>query len=174
MAHLKHKICLELKRSFKGLIKPSWIEVCSQPEWRQTKHSGLNGKSKNSPRAAYRKTVKDQQLTEYEKQYVKVHEEKENRNGHIVALIDDFLGLTESQKIMIFNKVKRNGGSEYHSALIEEAYDNMLRIVKSLNDADIPALLADIRFLKQIMTKVADMALNEYEQRKKKMDMIGQ
>ena len=67
MAHLKDKICLELKRSFRGLIKPSWIEVCSQPDWRQTKLSGLNGKSKNSPKAAYRKTVEDQQLTEYEK-----------------------------------------------------------------------------------------------------------
>ena len=53
MAHLKDKICLELKRSFRGLIKPSWIEFCSQPDWRQTKHSGLNGKSKNSPKAAY-------------------------------------------------------------------------------------------------------------------------
>ena len=81
--------------------------------------------------------------------------------------------MTEEEKTAVFSKAKRTG-SEYRSALIEEAYDNMLRIVKSLNDADIPALLADIRFLKQIMTKVADMALHEHEQRKKKMEMGGQ
>jgi hypothetical protein len=172
MAHFKDKICLELKRSFKGLIKPSWIEVCSQPEWRQTKHSGLNGKSKNSPRAAYRKTV-NQQLTEYEQKYVKIHEQKVYHNENVENLIDYYLGMTEQEKTAIYSKAKRMG-KEYHSTLIEEAYDNMLRIVKSLNDADIPALLADIRFLKQIMTKVADMALNEHEQRKQKMDMIGQ
>ena len=44
----------------------------------------------------------------------------------------------------------------------------MLRIVKSLNDVDIPALLADMRFLKKIMDKVAEMALDEHELRKTK------
>ena len=67
------RICARLKRDFKGVVKsPMYIQNCCPPQWRQTKHSGVKGKS---PRAAYRKAVEDLQLTEYEKQYVKVHEE---------------------------------------------------------------------------------------------------
>ncbi len=88
-----------------------------------------------------------------------------------MALINDFLGFTESEKTVIFGKVHKKG-EEFHKALIDEAYNNMLRIVKSLNDVDIPALLADMRFLKKIMDKVAEMALDEHELRKRNKEMM--
>jgi hypothetical protein len=172
MPHLKDKICLQLKQSFKGLIKPIRIEIYSQPKWRQTKHSGVNGKSKISPSAAYRKAVEEKPLTEFEEQFVKVHEQKGYHNEDIEAVIDYYLDLTESEKTHIISKTPK--GSDYQKALIDEAYNNMLRIIKSLNDVDIPALLADFRFLKQILTKVADIALEEHEQRKRNKEITGQ
>ena len=53
------RICARLKRDFKGVIKsPGYIQNCCPIEWRQTKHSGVKGKSKISPRTAYRKAEK--------------------------------------------------------------------------------------------------------------------
>jgi hypothetical protein len=162
MPHLKDKICLQLKQSFKGVIKPIWIEIYSQPKWRQTKH-----------RAAYRKAVEEKALTEYEQQYVNLHAKKVYHNANIQAIIDYYLGMTEEEKTMIFGKAKRRG-ADFDAALLEEAYNNILKIVKSLNDADIPALLADIRLVKKVLTKVADIALAEHEQRKRNKEITGQ
>ena len=171
MAHCPNNICLELKRSFKGLIKRSWIEVCSQPEWRQTKNSGLDGKRKISPRAAYRKTEEDKQLTEYEKQYVKVHEEKIKCNEHMEALIDYYLNLTKEEKTHIISRTPN--GSDYQKALIEKARDNMLRIAKRLNDADIGQTLSDIRFLEKIHAAYTEIVYEELQLRKRNKEMIG-
>ena len=41
-----------------------------------------------------------------------------------MALINDFLGFTESEKTVIFGNVHKKG-EEFHKALIDEAYNNM-------------------------------------------------
>lgn len=170
MPHLKDKICLQLKQSFKGLIKPMRIEIWSQPKWRQTKHSGVNGKSKISPRAAYRKAVEEKPLTEYEEQFVKVHEEKEYHNEHVEALIDYYLDLTEEEKTHIIARTPKGGDS--HRALIEKARDNMLKIAKRLNDADIGQTLDDISFLSKIHSVYTQIVYEELQLRKRNKEIM--
>jgi hypothetical protein len=170
MPHLKDKICLQLKHSFKGLIKPIWIEIYSQPKWRQTKHSGVNGKSKISPRAAFRKAVEEKPLTEFEEQFVKVHEQKEYHNEYVEALIDYYLDLTEEEKTHIISKTPK--GSDYQKALIEKAKDNMLRIAKRLNDADIGPNLSDIRFLGKIHPAYTEIVYEELQLRKRNKEIM--
>lgn len=168
-------ICRMLKQKFKGIINPTAIWHYCPEKWKSAgrSESGRKGglaKSNNFAREIVA-TKSEEPLTEYEQKYVKVHEDKVYHNENVENLINYYLGMTEQEKINIYSKAKRKG-SDYHTVLIEEAYDNMLRIVKSLNDADIPALLADIRFIKQILTKVADIALAEHEVRKQNKDMM--
>jgi hypothetical protein len=169
-------ICRRLKEKFKGIISPTQIWYHCPDKWKSVGYvtSGRKGGlNKSSSGLENPSRENEEPLTEYEQKYVELHEQKVHHNENMQALIDYYLGMTEEQKTIIFGKVKRKG-SEFHNALLDEAYNNMLRIVKSLNDADIPALLADIRFLKTILTKVADMALTEHEQRKRNKDMLNQ
>lgn len=163
-----------IKKEFKGILKPNTVHHNCPDKWKSAIHAkaGKIGAGVSNSNRGIRSGNKSKPLTEYEQQYVNLHNEKVTRNTHIVALIDGFLGLTESEKTAVFAKVQQTG-SKFHNALINEAYNNLLRIVKTLNDPDIPALLDDIRFLKQILDKVSEMALQEHEIRKNKTSMIG-
>lgn len=169
----QNQICRTLKQKFKGKISIRTVGLYCPEKWKliENVRTGKMGGKHNKDNMGKDCTSTVEPLTEYEQKYVKVHEQKVYHNENVENLINYYLGMTEQEKATIYGKAKRKG-SEYHTALIEEAYDNMLKIVKSLNDADIPALLSDIRFLKQIMTKVADMALNEHEQRKRNKEMM--
>lgn len=168
----KNEICRMLKRKFKGIINPTTIWYNCPESWKSAGHVdagkvGALNRYRNSSDFSIEKP-----LTEYEEKYVAVHEEKIHRNEHIEALINDFLGLTPEQQSEISGAAPK--GTDRIKILIEHGYPNMLRIAKGLNDADIPALLGDIRNLRAILSKMGDVVLAEYEQRKKKQGMTGQ
>ena len=87
------------------------------------------------------------------------------------ALIDYYLRLTEQEKTDIIYKIPK--GSDYQKALIEKAKDNMLKIAKRLNDADIGPNLNGISFLGKIHAVYTEIVYNELQLRKRNKEMIG-
>jgi hypothetical protein len=171
------QICRMLKQKFKGIINPSTIWFYSPDKWKSAGKSdaGRRGASVTNSRFAgipANSEEEEEPLTEYEKQYVKVHDDKVHHNEHMEALIDYYLGLTEQEKTDIISKITK--GSDYQKALIERARDNMLRIAKRLNDADIGPNLNDIGFLGKIHAAYTEIVYNELQLRKRNKEITGQ
>jgi hypothetical protein len=169
----KNEICKMLKERFKGIINPTNIWFHCPEEWKSAIKVELGRRGGIASQISSKISSNNAKpLTEYEEKYVAIHEEKIHRNEHIEALINDFLGLTPAQQSEISGAAPK--GTDRIKLLIEHGYPNMLRIAKGLNDADIPALLGAIRNLRAILSKMGDVVLAEYEQRKKKQGMTGQ
>jgi hypothetical protein len=112
----------------------------------------------------------EKQLTEYEQEYVKVHEAKVNHNELVKKLIDYYLGLNEEEKTQIISKTEK--GYDYQKALIEKARDNMLKLAKRLNDADIGPNLSDIRFIGKIHSVYTEILYEELQLRKRNKEIM--
>ena len=104
-------ICRMLKENFKGMINPTRIWFYSPETWKSKGRADLGRIGGLKKQELARKILANSDvkpLTEYESQYVEVHDQKVYHNGHIVALIDDFLGMNESEKTVIFTKLTKS------------------------------------------------------------------
>ena len=98
-----------LKQKFKGMINPSTIWYVCPEKWKREGLASSGRRGGLSTQQGLNSSPDEEPLTEYEKQYVKVHEDKTKHNEHVVALIDYYLGFTEPEKTVIFGKAKRKG-----------------------------------------------------------------
>ena len=85
-------------------------------------------------------------------------------------MIDYYLDLTQEEKIHITAITPK--GADYQKELIEKARDNMLRIAKRLNDADIGCNLTEIRFLGKIHAAYTEIVYEELQLRKRNKEIM--
>jgi hypothetical protein len=132
--------CRMLKQKFKGVINPTTIWTYSPDKWKSAgrasagRKGGFTANRNRLFAAEIPANSKEEPLTEYEQQYVKVHEAKMQYKEQIEKLIDYYLNLIKEEKIHITSRTPK--GSDSQKALIEKARDNMLKLAKRLNDAE--------------------------------------
>ena len=86
-----NNICQMIKQKFKGIINPTNIWYYCPEKWKNQSYAstGRIGGLEAQKRLKNSSVSKEEEpLTEYEQKFVEVHDEKVNRNEHIVALIE--------------------------------------------------------------------------------------